>query len=144
MKIRIATLEDTEPIHKLGNLVSEFQVSDEAPTFWPKKILINCIKGNNSPVLVAEENKQIIGFIIANYNPSFKKATIENIFVNPKNRGKEVGKLLLSQMLNKLKKLDCKYVCALTESHNNLAIEFFLKNEFNKGIDCVWLDKVLE
>jgi N-acetylglutamate synthase-like GNAT family acetyltransferase len=144
MEIRTATLEDTDSIIQLGNSADEFQVNKETPTFWPKEILINCIKDNNVPILVAEENKQIFGFIIANYNPSFKKAIIENILVNPNHRGKELGRLLLKNLLNTLIKLDCKYVCALTQINNDLAVEFFLKNEFSKGIDCVWLDKVLD
>ena len=144
MEIKTATLEDINTIIKLGNSVNEFQVSDEAVTFWPKEILTNCIKSKKNPILVAEENKQIIGFIIANYNSSFKKAIIENIFVNPDFRGKDVGKFLLNNLLNNLKELGCEYVCSLVKDNSNVAIEFYLKNNFNKGINCIWLDKILD
>jgi len=144
MEIKTATLEDIDTIIKLGNSVNEFQVNDEVVTFWSKTILVDCIKSKNNLILIARENKQIIGFIIANYNPSFKKAIIENIFVNPNFRGKEVGKLLLDNLLSKLKKLGCEYICSLTEIKNNVAVKFYLNNNFNKGINCVWIDKILD
>lgn len=143
MEIKTATLENIDTIIKLGNSVNEFQVSDEVVTFWPKEVLTDCIKSKNNPIFIAKENKQIIGFIIANYNPSFKKAIIENIFVNTDFRGKEVGRLLLDNLLNKLKELGCEYVCSLIENNNDVAVEFYLNNNFNKGINCVWLDKIL-
>lgn len=144
MEIKTATLEDIDTIVKLGNSVNEFQVSDEVVTFWPKNVLINCIKSKNNPILVASQNKQIVGFIITNYNPSFKKAIIENIFVDPNFRGQEVGKLLLDNLLNKLKELGCEYVCSLIEENSDVAVKFYLNNNFNKGINCVWIDKILD
>jgi GNAT superfamily N-acetyltransferase len=144
MDIQTATLEDIDTIIKLGNSVNEFQVSNEVVTFWPKDVLIDCIKSKNNPIFVTKENKQIIGFIIANYNPSFKKAIIENIFVDPNFRGKDVGKLLLDNLLNKLKELCCEYVCSLPEIENNVAVKFYLNNNFNRGINCVWIDKILD
>ncbi|MFH1291162.1 MAG: GNAT family N-acetyltransferase [archaeon] len=144
MEIKTATLKDIDTIIELGNSVNEFQVSKEVVTFWPKNVLIDCVKSNNNPILVATENKHIIGFIIANYNPSFKKAIIENIFVSSNFRGKEVGKLLLDNLLDKLKELGCEYVCSLTEIENNVAVKFYLNNNFNKGINCVWIDKILD
>jgi len=106
--------------------------------------LVNCIKDKENLILVAKEKQQIIGFIIGAYNSSFKKATIENIYVNPDFRGKEVGKLLLNDLLTKLEELGCEYLCALTEIENNVAIKFFLNNRFNKGRTFVWLDKILK
>jgi ribosomal protein S18 acetylase RimI-like enzyme len=144
MEIKPATLKDVDTIIKLGNSVNEFQVSNEVVTFWPKNVLIDCIKDKNNPIFVAKENKQIIGFIIANYNSSFKKAIIENIFVDPNFRGKKIGKLLLDNLLNKLKELGCEYVCSLTQIGNDVAVKFYLENNFNKGINCVWLDKILD
>ncbi|MFO7806847.1 MAG: GNAT family N-acetyltransferase [Candidatus Moraniibacteriota bacterium] len=144
MDIKDATLKDIDAIIKLGNSVNEFQVSDEVVTFWSKDVLIDCINSKNNPILVAKENKQVIGFVIANYNPSFKKAIIENIFIDSNFRGREIGKLLLGALLDKLKELGCKYVCSFTEIDNKVAVKFFLNNDFNKGINCVWIDKILD
>ncbi|MFO7710670.1 MAG: GNAT family N-acetyltransferase [Candidatus Woesearchaeota archaeon] len=143
MEINTATLEDIDTIIRLGNTVNEFQVSNEVITFWSKNVLVDCIKSANNPILIAKENNQMIGFIIANYNPVFKKAIIENIFVDPDFRGKEVGRLLLDNLISQLKGLGCEYVCSLTEITNDSTVRFYLKNNFNKGIDCVWLDRIL-
>ena len=98
MEIKPATLDDIREITKLGNSVSEFQVSDEVITFWSEDILIDCVKSKNNPILVAKNNGQVIGFIIANYNPDFRKAIIENIFVNSDFRGKGVSRDLLNNL----------------------------------------------
>ena len=143
MRIRTATLQDIKKIDKIGNSVNEFQVSKEVVTFWPESVLSNCIQSKNNPILVAEESKHIIGFIIANYNLCFKKAIIENIFVSPEYRGKNIGESLLKSLLKKLIALKCEYVCSLTEEKNNVAVDFYIKNGFNKGINCVWLDTIL-
>lgn len=143
MVIKPAKLEDIDTIIKLGNSVNEFQVSKKVVTFWPKNILVNCIESKNNPILIAKEKNQIVGFIIANYNPCFKKATIENIFVSPNFRGGKVGKLLLDNLIEKLKVLGCEYLCSLTEKDNDKAIKFFLNENFNRGINCIWLDLIL-
>ena len=142
MKVRSATLWDVDAIVKLGKSVNEFQVSDQTVTFWPKNVLRAAIKSKN-PVLIAEEEGREIGFIIANYNPSLKKAIIENIYVNPKYRRQDIGKQLLDHLLIALKKLKCEYVCSLADYTNKAAVEFYVKNGFTKGMHCVWLDTVL-
>ncbi|MCK4635240.1 MAG: GNAT family N-acetyltransferase [Candidatus Moranbacteria bacterium] len=144
MKTRKATIKDIDKIICLGSLINEFKVNNKVVNFWPKKVLADCINSKNNPILVVENNKEIIGFIIANYNPSFKKAIIENIFVTPDNRGEGIGKLLLNDLLDLLKKLNCEYICSLVEISNDTAIDFYLKNNFDKGIKCVWLDKIID
>lgn len=142
MKIRKATLEDTDKIFSLAKSEKNFKVSEEAPYFWPKHILKICLESNN-PIFVAEEGNNILGFIITNYNPSFSKAIIENIYVDPEYRGKNIGEELLKKLIEELKSIKCEYVCCQTEKDNSNALDFFIKNGFNRGIDCVWLDKIL-
>ncbi len=142
MIIRKAQAKDVNQLRKAGTSVKEFKVSKEVVTFWPKKVLLNIIKSRKDFILVAEENNSIIGFVIVNFNPNFGKAIIENIFVKKEFRGKNVGKQLLEKALERLRKLKCNYICALVESKNK-AIGFYLENEFNKGINCVWMDKIL-
>lgn len=143
MRVREAVLKDLSEIMKMGNTAGEFQVSGKTVLFWPESVLINCVKSKNTPFLVAEKNNQIIGFIIANYNPCFKKAVIENIFVHPKQRGKSIGEKLLKALFEKLAELKCEYACTLVEEKSSEAITFYERNGFNKGINCTWLDKHL-
>lgn len=144
MQVRPAQRKDLNSIVRLGNTVSEFQVSDEVVTFWPKEIVERCIKDNQNPIIVAVQDDEIVGFIIANYNPSFKKAIIENVFVSPEYRGQKVGESLLERLVKDLRELGCEYVCTLIENQSTFAIDFYKRNGFSRGIDCAWLDRVLE
>lgn len=141
MKIREAITADIDKIHILGNSVNEFNVSNEVVTFWPKHILHNCIVSETDYMLIAEEKNKIIGFIIINNSPVFKKAIIENIFVSPHLRRRGVAKKLLTAAINKVVSTDCEYICTLTENNSNAA-DFYISNGFNKGKNFVWLDKI--
>ena len=143
MKIREAKKSDIQPIINIGNYAKEFEVSDGVVNFWPEKILSQIIESKNDFIIVAEKDKNILGFIIVNLNVNFSKAIIENIFVKENFRGNNVGRLLLDHTLNKLSKKKCSYVCALVNSESKSSINWYIKNEFSKGIKCVWLDKIL-
>lgn len=138
-----AKLSDIEEIFKLGNSVNEFKVSDKVVNFWPKEVLLDCAKSETDFILAAKKNSKLVGFIIAQYSPNFKKAVIENIFVKLEFRNHGVGKKLLESLLQKLKQKRCEYVCTLVESGSENSIEFYTTNGFNRGIDCIWLDKIL-
>ena len=142
MNIRKAKTEDIDQIIALGNNVDEFKVSKDVVTFWPKDVLERCVESNN-PILVCEVDNQIIGFIIANYNESFKKAIIENTYVLTSERGKGYGKALLKELLVVLEDSGCQYVCTLIETQSICSIDFYTRNGFDRGIDCAWLDMAL-
>ncbi|MFH1456902.1 MAG: GNAT family N-acetyltransferase [Patescibacteria group bacterium] len=141
MNIRKAIITDIDKIHDLGSYVSEFSVSDEVVTFWPKNILQNCIESKTDFLLIAEEKEEIIGFIIVNNSPVFKKAIIENIYISPQHREQGVAKKLLDSAMNTISGIGCEYVCALMDDAN--AISFYESNGFKKGRNFAWLDKVL-
>ena len=143
MIIREAKKSDISEIHNLGKDVREFSTTDEVVTFWPKYILQNCIESRTDFLIVAEENNKIIGFTIVNYNPIFKKAVIENLYVHSNYRGRRIGYKLLNSAIERLKKTGCEYVCALTETTNEKVIKLLLEIDFNKGKNYFWLDKVL-
>jgi ribosomal protein S18 acetylase RimI-like enzyme len=138
-----AKLSDIEEIFELGNSASEFKVSDRVVNFWPKEVLRNCAKSKTDFILAAKEAGKLIGFIIAQYNPNFKKAVLENIYVKPEFRTHGVGKKLLESLLHELKERRCEYVCTLVESGSENSVGYYINNGFNRGIDCVWLDKIL-
>lgn len=143
MNVRAATVDDVEELCRLGNTVDEFKVSAEVVTFWPKETVVSIVIKSEVPIYVAEDSEKIIGFIITNYNPVFGKAIIENVFVLPGQRGKNVGHELLAAVLTKLRKLACPYVCALMEVSYPDAIKFYGDEGFSRGIDCVWMDLVM-
>jgi L-amino acid N-acyltransferase YncA len=79
MSVRHATSADIEAIHQLGTAVDEFVVNEQTVDLWPKEILATAVQNSEVPILVAEEDGAIVGFVIANYNPGLRKAIIENI-----------------------------------------------------------------
>ncbi len=143
MTIREATISDVDHIHKLGEVVDEFDTGDEVVTFWPKHILQNCIQSKTDWIMVADENDEILGFSICSYSPVFKKAVVENIFISPNHQKKGIGKKLLEAVLEKVRSTDCENIVIYTEEHNQAAIELYIDNGFIKGVNCVWFDMVL-
>ncbi|NOY14941.1 MAG: hypothetical protein GXP43_01865, partial [bacterium] len=61
ISISQAAKQDIDEIVKLGNEVEEFQVSDEVVTFWPKHVIANIIKSKTDFIIIAKDQKQIIG-----------------------------------------------------------------------------------
>lgn len=145
MIIRKAKINDLDELLTIGNSVSEFKVNVETSTFWPRDVLDRIIKSENNPLIIAEDNNEICGFIISNYNPTFKKAIIENVYVIKERRGEGIADKLLNQLITELKALGCEYVVSLieTETSDN-PVEFYKRNGFSRGIDCVWMDLVLD
>ncbi len=143
MNIREAIISDINKIHKLGESIDEFNTTEKVVTFWPKHILRNCIKSKTDWLLIAQENSKIIGFIICNNSPIFKKAVIENIYVSPLHQRKKVGEKLLKSLFKKIESTDCEYIVVFTEDNNSTALDFFIKNGLNKGKKFIWIDKVL-
>lgn len=142
MNIRLAKPKDISILIGLGSDVKEFETTKEVVTFWPRSILEDCVNSEDNPILVAEDNSEIIGFLIWNYNPLFKKAVIENIFVKKEFRGKSVGSRLLKEAKIRLLNLGCEYINGLTGIDYGV-IDFYIKEGFNRGIDCAWLDLTL-
>jgi len=144
MKIRKAKLSDVNVICRLGNAVEEFEVAEKTVNFWPRKILVSCLKSKNAFVLVSKNEKnRVNGFIIASYNSCFRKAIIENIFVSRESRNKGTGKKLLNELIKKLRKINCEYVCTLIKNDDEQALGFYIANDLNMGTECIWLDKTL-
>jgi ribosomal protein S18 acetylase RimI-like enzyme len=141
--VRNATVDDVEPLHRLGEEVSEFSVNDRTVTFWPKEILFNALRSKDVVILVAEEEGKVVGFIIANYNEGLRKAIIENVFVAPGNRNAGIGKELLAQLLQVLVERKCEYVSTLIPTDAQSAAELYEDNGFTKGETFLWLDKTI-
>ena len=82
MKIRKAVMGDVSKVYELGRGLKESKVNKKTVSFWPKKTLSKIVKGKEDIFLVSEKEGEVIGYIIINYNSSFGKAVVENIFVD--------------------------------------------------------------
>ena len=143
MKIRKAEQSDVNRIFYLGKDLETARVSKKTVAFWPKSTISKIIKGKSNIVLVAEKDKKVIGFIIINYNPSFEKAIMENIYVN-ESRHQGVGTLLLETAITKLKKKGCKYICTLTKLTEKNTIKWLSHRGMEPGAKFIWSDLTLD
>lgn len=143
MQIRKALAEDVDAIYALGEKVAEFSVNEETVTFWPKDILVQAVSSSDTIVLVAEQDQEIAGFIIANLNTSLRKAIIENVYVSPDNRDAGIGSRLLNELLLSLNGTAIEYVSTLIPLDADNASSLYVEAGFSKGEPFLWLDKSL-
>jgi ribosomal protein S18 acetylase RimI-like enzyme len=143
MHIRAASIKDTKALNRLGQNVPEFSVNDGTVNFWPEPLLENAILSKDTLIFVAEEKREIIGFIIAAYNEGFKKSTIENIYVAPDSRNKGIGSMLLQRLIENLQQRGCKYIATLVPLDAHDAITLYQGAGFAKGGQFLWVDKAL-
>ena len=141
--MRIATVDDTNAIHKLGENVSEFSVSNKTVNFWPKNILVRALASDDVTVLVAQAEQDLVGFIIASYSQGLRKATIENIFVTLEHRGEGVGGALLAELLQRLAEQGCEYAATSIPGDADGALRIYEGAGFTRGASFVWLDRSL-
>jgi len=142
MKIRKAKQSDINRIYSLGKDLKASKVNKKTIAFWKKPTLSKIIKSKNDVLLVAEKDKKVIGYIIINYNPSFEKAIIENIYVD-ESRHQGVGTLLLEGAIKQLKKNKCKYICTFTKLTNKNTLRWFSHRGIKPGAKFVWSDMIL-
>ena len=138
--IRRAAIADVERIHILGQCVEEFTTSDVTVTFWPESILRASIDTDTVVILVAEEDTDIVGFIIVNCNRHLSKAIIENIYVHPTRRRQSIGTRLLEVALDEVKNGSYEFICVLTPPDDAPAIKTYQKAGFVQGEQFLWLD----
>lgn len=141
VNIRPAQLQDIDTIYNLGISAPEFLVNENTVNFWPRDILSGAVNSDDTIVLVAELDKQVVGFIIANLSVSLRKAIIENIYVNVESRSQGIGDMLISSFLDMLGGTTVEYVIALVPLDAGQATKLYESAGFEKGETFLWLDK---
>lgn len=140
IEIRKASSQNIPVVYEMGRNVEEFHTSDQAPNFWPKEILQNCIGKEDVYFFVAISETEIVGFIIANCSKSLSKVLIENIFVKPEFRGQGIGTNLARKVIESAKADRYQFISVLTPPSDVAAIKAYEKAGFAKGDTFLWLD----
>jgi len=140
IRIRPATPADIDTIHQLGQNVDEFHTSDVSDAFWPKQILADSVESDAVMLQVAQDDGEIIGFIIVNCNKSLRKAEIENIFVAPSRRQEGVASIMLQATLQNIRDANYRYISTLVPTDDTAAIQTYQKAGFAQGETFLWLD----
>lgn len=138
--IRNATKKDIQSIYDIGLRTAEFTTGSK-PAFWSIEQLKRWSASPNDVLLVAEHDKQIIGFILSQFHKPTGKATIENIVVLEDHRRHGIAEQLLERCVQKLLRRGANYICALTRTNNSGTISFFEGNHFERGFDFAWMEK---
>ena len=137
MRIRNATKKDKRGV---SDLYYELHPVEERVN-KEKGLLVPIEKSKIKPILlVAEENKQIVGFIWAHFIQYgfFKYGTIDELFVKKESRGKGIGSSLLKKAIKKLQNLKAKIILVGTEKENKEAIKLYKKVGFELGERSLW------
>ena len=143
--IRRMTLEDVAEVHTLGSQTEEFRVDEGNNVFWPVEVLQNWTQSANDVALVADYQNQIGGFVLATYNPTTRKATVENCLRAeglPMFRG--YGRLLMQKVENILRDKGAKYLCGYIEEGNIESLNMVKKLNYSEGKKYHWMLKTLE
>ena len=132
MKIRKATRKDFDGILKIF-LESAILNPKDKENLELKKYLSNSLKEKTFFVLIAEEDKKVVGVCISNFGRISKvDADLVDIYVLKKYRGQSVGNKLMKELYKKLKKKGIKNL-GLYSENNPKTLNFYKKQGFQIG-----------
>lgn len=138
MDIRHAKYNDIEQVVKIYNsaIPDKLATADLAEQSVYDKMEWFCKHSEHKyPLLVAEENKQIIGWacISAFYGrPAYAKTAEISIYILKAHQNKGIASQLLDNLLQKAKLNGFQQILAYVFGHNDASIKFFEKHGFLK------------
>ena len=131
---------DIETVYESGRETEAFRVSD-TPGFWSRKQLNRWLDNPDDVLLVAEDNKRVIGYVMSQLHKPTGKATIENLFVDESYRKKGIGSDLIKRCLKELKERGASYFCAMVRTDNDKITNFYERCGFTRGYNFVWMER---
>ena len=142
LHVRDMELADVEKVYEMGKEAPEFTVSDSS-SFWEKEDLQRWTKDKREDILlVAEVDREIIGFILAKYHKATRLGTITDIFVEESHRRKGIGTTLLQQVKSQLLDKGATYMYAFIKSQNDPSLNLLKSAGFTQGYDMTWMEFV--
>ncbi len=133
MKIRKGQLKDAKPLLKVMNQTKELQASAEGGTYnlnWIKDAISS---KKTDLVLICEENKKIIGFLLAELHTKKGFSYLDDIYVNPKYRKKGIAAKLQKNHEKICKKLKIKQIMMTVLTTNKKMHQWSKKQGFKRG-----------
>jgi ribosomal protein S18 acetylase RimI-like enzyme len=142
MKIRKGRPSDAKDIYGMVSETPELHALEEESIYtleWVKSFL----SSKDLLVLVAEENKQIIGFIMAETWKKQGYSFLTNIAIKSEYRGQGVGSRLYDEYETYCRKLKLKVINYLVLSTNEKMQNWSEKHGFKKGKMLYYYEKKL-
>jgi len=126
--IRNANLKDAFACAELCKIP---ELKTPSGNYPPQRWIENLIK-DKQMVIVAEANKEIVGFRMGE-TLSDNKAIAHLIVVNPKYRTHGVGSMLVEAFEKECVKRKVRVLLTYVYAGNKKTVDFFQKNKYNKG-----------
>lgn len=116
--------------------------------FWDKDVIEAIPNSNDCYALTARVNDTLAGFAIAQYSPTLRKATWENLYVAPEQRrkaydGTSVSRALSEAMIKKMQSIGATSINSLTEIDNVPINNLLKKLGFKEVGNFSWTRKEL-
>ena len=117
------------------DLISEFEQSNfnnEAYSFdmLSEMLKDNYLLKNNDNIFEISNEDELIGYIIFHVSEDF--TDIYKIFIRDSDKRKGYATMLLEKVIDISKRYNSKKLMVEVRSNNEIAINFYLKNEFTK------------
>jgi ribosomal protein S18 acetylase RimI-like enzyme len=142
MKIRKGRMSDAKEIYRQVCETPELHALEEENVYtldWVKSFL----KSKSLLVLVAEDNKQIIGFIMAELWEKQGYSFLSNLSIKPEYQRKGIGSKLYDEYEARCRKMKLKAINYLVVSNNEKMHSWSEKHGFKKGKMLCYYEKKL-
>ena len=128
--IREASIDD---VNGIIEVLKTIYLQDEA---WARKALEKLLATENYVILVAELDREVVGFIDYYVLPSvwekWNEATINYLFIHKGYQGRGIGSKLLKEVIQQTDKMGIMELHVGTEKKNKRAIRLYKKHGFLK------------
>ena len=129
MNIRLATTTDFPAIHTMILEFAEFQKTPEKVTITPEQLIedkdfFNCLVVTKDEVLVG-----FASYYFAYSSWSGKSLYLDDIYLTPASRGKDIGSKIMDKLEAIAKDNHCAKMHWLVSKWNEPAIEFYKKRD---------------
>ena len=139
-RIRKLQCEDVDRIYDLGMNIPEFSAKDEfGHRFWPKSTLELFVKQGLS--FVVEDERLVIGFLLAVYQPITQKLTWENMYLAPSYQRRGLAEDCFQKSWEIAKNKGATIVEAIVASSNIPSQKMCKRLGFNNAGDYQWMLK---
>lgn len=142
MKIREANKKDLPQLQKLflesqkheASFDPEVVINEKTPQ-RVKQLIDEIFRNPDRTLLVAENDGNIVGYILIIYSPGVTKSGwVGEIFITKDARRKGIGSKLMNTAINWLKQKGSRAIKLTAYKTNKTALTFYKKHEFKKEI----------
>lgn len=141
MIIRKSRVSDARQLMKFYRKTPQLQINEEQ--FYTTEFVSGVLKDKNWLTLVAEEGREIMGFLSAEISKDAKYSYMDIIYTSPSFRRKGIASKLFKKYESYCRKLHLQRIVALVQTTNKKSINWFRKHHVKTGKKMYYLEKRL-